>query len=223
MRGRDIKRYAHNWAGLYLIATFPAKHYDIEAYPAVRDYLLTFGKERLEQTGRNYHIDGKVIRARKATHNKWFEMQDSISYSDDFFEQKIVWQEMMSDSLEDFPAFTFDSGSKDDLKMVLNTAYILCSNRLDVRYILGLLNSKVGAFIIKKNVVKLGNDAYRILDQYVENFPVPKNSLLEPQIIELVKKRLSDDTSNKILEEELNRLALKAYELEEYADYIISS
>ena len=28
LRGRDIKRYGYNWTGLYLIATFPSRHYD---------------------------------------------------------------------------------------------------------------------------------------------------------------------------------------------------
>ncbi len=84
LRGRDIKRYGYDWAGLWLIATFPAKHYDIEQYPAVKEYLLTFGMERLEQTGRTHIVDGVKIKARKKTNNKWFETQDSISYWVDF-------------------------------------------------------------------------------------------------------------------------------------------
>ncbi len=84
LRGRDIKRYAYNWAGLWLIATFPSRHYDIEQYPAVKDYLLSFGKERLEQTGKVYIVNGEKIKSRKKTNNKWFETQDSISYWDDF-------------------------------------------------------------------------------------------------------------------------------------------
>ena len=59
LRGRDIKRYGYNWAGLYLIATFPSRHYDIEKYPAVKKYLLGFGMERLEQTGKSYIVNGK--------------------------------------------------------------------------------------------------------------------------------------------------------------------
>ena len=47
LRGRDIKRYSYQYAGLYLISTFPAKGYDIDDYPAVKDYLLKFGIERL--------------------------------------------------------------------------------------------------------------------------------------------------------------------------------
>ncbi|MBQ4389103.1 MAG: Eco57I restriction-modification methylase domain-containing protein, partial [Bacteroidales bacterium] len=42
LRGRDIKRYGYEWAKLYLIATFPARHYDIDKYPAVKQYLLSF-------------------------------------------------------------------------------------------------------------------------------------------------------------------------------------
>ena len=58
LRGRDIKRYGYTWADLWLIATFPSRHYNIENYPAVKEYLLSFGKERLEQTGKKYAING---------------------------------------------------------------------------------------------------------------------------------------------------------------------
>ena len=124
LRGRDIKRYGYNYAGLYLIATFPARHYDIEQYPAVKHYLLSFDKERLleagiddiannaalltdfcrqrlEQSGKdiiiNGHkviIDGKAQKARKKTGNKWFETQDQIGYWEDFFKQKIIYPNM---------------------------------------------------------------------------------------------------------------------------------
>ena len=80
LRGRDIKRYGYDWANLWLIATFPSRHYNIEEFPAVKAHLLSFGKERLEQTGKKYIINGEEIKARKKTSNKWFETQDSISY-----------------------------------------------------------------------------------------------------------------------------------------------
>ena len=80
LRGRDIKRYGYDFADLWLIATFPSKKYDIENYPAVKKYLLSFGIERLEQTGKTHIINGEKIKARKKTNNKWFETQDSIAY-----------------------------------------------------------------------------------------------------------------------------------------------
>ena len=39
LRGRDIKRYGYEWAELWLIATFPSRHYNIDEYPAVKQYL----------------------------------------------------------------------------------------------------------------------------------------------------------------------------------------
>ena len=92
MRGRDIKRYSYDWAGLWLVATFPSKHYDIEKYPAVKNYLLSFDKRVLAQTGEK-KIDGDPQKnARKRTNNKWFETQDSIGYWEDFFKPKICWK-----------------------------------------------------------------------------------------------------------------------------------
>ena len=124
LRGRDIRRYSYDWAGLYLIATFPSRHYDIEEYPAVKEYLLSFGKERLEQTGKEYIIDGKRVKARKKTNNKWFETQDSIGYWEDFFKPKIIYMEIQTDNPENgypFPCFSFDENDA----VVLNTAYIM--------------------------------------------------------------------------------------------------
>lgn len=94
LRGRDIKRYGYDWAGLYLIATFPSRHYDIEMFPAVKRYLLSFGIERLEQTGKTHIVNGKNVKARKKTNNKWFETQDSISYWEDFNKPKIMYPNM---------------------------------------------------------------------------------------------------------------------------------
>lgn len=92
LRGRDIKRYGYEWAGLYLIATFPSRHYDIDDYPAVKQYLLSFGIERLEQTGKTHIVNGEKVKARKKTNNKWFETQDSISYWGDFNRPKVIWK-----------------------------------------------------------------------------------------------------------------------------------
>jgi len=47
LRGRDIKRYNYEFADQYIIATFPSRQYNIDNYQALRDYLLSFGKERL--------------------------------------------------------------------------------------------------------------------------------------------------------------------------------
>lgn len=68
------------FADKWLICTFPSREYNIDDYPAVKEYLLSFTKEKLEQSGKTYNINGTIIKSRKKTTNKWFETQDSISY-----------------------------------------------------------------------------------------------------------------------------------------------
>ncbi len=75
-----------------MICTFPSKRIDIENYPAVKNWLKSFG-QRLEQTGKSYEDStGRLIKCRKKTNNKWFETQDSIGYWEEFNRQKIVWK-----------------------------------------------------------------------------------------------------------------------------------
>ena len=132
LRGRDIKRYSYNFADLWVIATFPSLAYDIEKYPAVKKHLLSFGMERLEQTGKEYAIDGKKFKARKKTNNKWFETQDSISYWDDFSKQKIIWGE-----ISDKSKFCFDENG-----FLLDvTTFFMTGNHL--KYLLAILNSRL--------------------------------------------------------------------------------
>lgn len=50
LRGRDIKRYSYEWAGLWIIGTFPSLKIDIEQYPALKQYLSQF-LPRIEQSG----------------------------------------------------------------------------------------------------------------------------------------------------------------------------
>ena len=89
LRGRDIKRYSYEFAEQYIIATFPSRQYNIDDYQSLKSYLLSFGLEKLEQTGKKYIVNGETVKARKKTNNKWFETQDSINYWDEFSKPKI--------------------------------------------------------------------------------------------------------------------------------------
>ena len=188
LRGRDIKRYGYDWAGLYLIATFPSRHYDIEMYPAVKKHLLSFGMERLEQTGKTHIVNGEKIKARKKTNNKWFETQDSISYWEDFFKPKMLYMEIQTDNPNEgypFPCFSYDTNNS----IVLNTAYIMCSDTLDIRYVLGILNSSVGRIIAKLYVTQLQKRQFRMLAQYISKFPIPIiEDKRKDELIEYVQK-----------------------------------
>ena len=104
LRGKDIKRYKYEFKGFYLIALLPSKKYNIDDYPTIKKYLLdNFGMEKLEQTGKTHIKDGKLIKSRKKTNNKWYETQDSISYWNDFNKQKIMYSEIVQE-----PKFFYD-------------------------------------------------------------------------------------------------------------------
>ncbi len=140
LRGRDIKRYGYNWAGLYLIATFPSRHYDIEQYPAVKEYLLSFGIERLEQTGKVHNVNGEKVKARKKTSNKWFETQDSISYWEDFSKPKVMWK-IIGCNIN----FSFDETNK----ICNNAVDIMTGKRSQLLQFVGLMNSKLFDWYLK--------------------------------------------------------------------------
>ena len=192
LRGRDIKRYGYNYAGLYLIATFPARHYDIEQYPAVKHYLLSYDKERLleagiddiannaalltdfcrqrlEQSGKdiiiNGHkviIDGKAQKARKKTGNKWFETQDQIGYWEDFSKPKIVWGNL---SLK--AAFTKAPGT-----MFVSAPCVMITPYSD--YLLAILNSKLADWYIRQLGVTRNGGYFEYKPMFVEQLPIPQ-------------------------------------------------
>ena len=162
LRGRDIKRYTYEFADLYIIATFPAKHYNIDDYPAIKAHLLSYGIERLEQTGKEYTINGEKIKARKKTNNQWFETQDSISYWDDFNKQKIVWIE-----LTDHPNFALDEKGY----FINNTVFFMTGKNL--KYILAFLNSKLCEWYFDKICATSGVGTRRWIKMYIDKIRLP--------------------------------------------------
>ena len=213
LRGRDIKRYGYEWAELWLIATFPSRHYNIDEYPAIKQYLLSFGIERLEQTGKTHIVNGEKVKARKRTSNKWFETQDSISYWEDFSKPKVVYMEIQTDNPEEgypFPCYSYD----DNRCIVLNTAYIMSSETTDPRYVLGILNSRLGKFLVKLYVIQLQERQFRMLSQYVMNFPIAHPTKeQENEMIHLVQDVLVHQSLAS--EKRIDNLAFQIYGLTE--------
>ena len=180
LRGRDIKRYGYDWAGLYLIATFPSRHYDIEMYPAVKKHLLSFGIERLEQTGKTHIVNGEKVKARKKTNNKWFETQDSISYWEDFDKPKIIWK-IIGNRL----GFALEKK-----RMVLNNAcYILTCQDGNLEYLEAVLNSNpILWYSFVTNMNKTGVGDMQVGAQNINILPIPKQPKEENIICKLVKE-----------------------------------
>lgn len=205
LRGRDIKRYGYEWAELWLVATFPSRHYDIEEYPALKNHLLSFGIERLEQTGKKY--DG--FSARKKTNNKWFETQDSISYWEDFLKPKIVWKRVGS-----ILRFSFD----DNGCLALDSTCFATGKH--IKFLVALLNSKFGNYLLK-DAPKTGTGDLLISVQAVEPIKIPSPSAKDETIIEALLDRVI--MNDYYAEKEIDKKVYELYGLnQEEIDFIES-
>lgn len=204
LRGRDIKRYGYNWDGLYLIATFPSRHYDIEKYPAVKNYLLGFGIERLEQTGKSHIVNGEKIKARKKTNNKWFETQDSISYWEDFSKPKILWKRVGS-----ILRFCYNDNEALGLD---STCFALGNN---IEFVCCVLNTPMGHYLLK-DAPKTGTGDLLISVQAVEPLKMPSVSYeLNKEfkrLLEIMSTNSSNDIENEISQKIFNLYGLSCEE-----------
>ena len=195
LRGRDIKRYSYDWAELWLIATFPSKHYDIEQYPAIKEYLMSFGTEKLEQSGAKYFINGVEVKSRKKTNNKWYETQDNIGYWDDFNKPKILWKRVGS-----ILRFSYD----DTRKLGLDSTCFATGT--DIAYICCVLNSPMGHFLLK-DAPKTGTGDLLISVQAVEPIKIPQ--LEDTTIFTTFLQQYIEGNTN--IENEINSRIYKLY------------
>jgi len=195
LRGRDIKRYGYDWVDLFLIATFPSRHYDIEQYPAVKNYLLSFGMERLEQTGKKYNVGGQIVTARKKTNNKWFETQDTISYWEDFLKPKIVYAEISQE-----PKFYLDI---EEHFYPEATSFLMVGKYLE--YLCVLFHSKPITYFFKLFYAGggLGETGYRYKKAFFENLPIPKfvDSVEQLALLKQlnIQPTFNDDKTNNLI------------------------
>jgi hypothetical protein len=178
LRGRDIKRYGYEFAEQYIIATFPSRKYNIDDYPAVRDYLIKFGKHKLEQSGKPG--------ARKKTTHKWFETQDPIAYWDDFSKQKIIYPDIMRmpknlEILHAYPYFYFDKKEF----YVEATNFMLTGNNLEL--IFSFLVSDIGFFTFSKFYTgpQFDETGFRYKKEYMNNLYIPSISQADNTLLKL--------------------------------------
>ena len=199
LRGRDIKRYKADFADLWIIATFPSLHYNIDNYPDIKEHLLSFGYDRLKQTGDNG--------ARKKTNNQWFETQDSISYWEDFSKQKIVWGE-----ISDKSKFALD-----ELGMYPEaTTFLMTGDNL--KFLLAILNSKLGEWAFNQIGTKTGMGTNRWKKYTLESLSVKIPTCDELKLIELLVDHIIHEPN----QEKITALDYAIYQLYQLSDEEIS-
>ena len=186
LRGRDIKRYGYDWAGLYLIATHNGipekgiKRVDIETYPSIKRHLdAHWGK----------------ISSRSDKGDTPYNLR-SCAYMDDFAKPKIVWAETMRIHREDvsnFPRFALAI----DQIYTDKTCFIGTGESDELKLVLGVLNSKVGRYQLWSLVSKMDDGGWLMQKIFIEKILIPKVSPKHQQrIISLVDKMLNSCMKN---------------------------
>ena len=192
LRGRDIRRYHYQFADQWLIATLPVRGYDINEYPAVRDYLIGYGIEKLETTGQPG--------ARKKAKNKWFQLQDAVAYGEKFSEDKIVWTDIATE-----PSFV---NVKEEF-FLLNTCSMIIGAP---HYIVGILNSKLIKWYFPKIASDLGEGAARYIRSFVVQLPILQVSdAMNERLSQLLSRRLNGEN----VDEKIDALVFHLYGLTE--------
>ncbi|MCQ2723738.1 class I SAM-dependent DNA methyltransferase [Helicobacter pylori] len=204
LRGKDIKRYSYEWAHLWVIATFPSLKLDIDDYPSLKTYLSQF-RPRIDQSGEKD--------CRKKTNNQWFETQDTIAYHEDFEKEKIVYPCIMAKE----PCFVYEEKGF----YAPAPANIITGDKIEIKYITALLNSKCIYFAMRKFYMGGGIEG-ELKTNNLEKIPIPKitekNQELADKIIVLVDKILQskakDPKANtQKLEKEIDALVYRLYHL----------
>jgi len=152
LRGKDISAWYPDYENYWLIATFPSLNIDIENYKAVKKFLLTIGKERLEQDGNG----------RKKTGNKWFETQDQISYWKNFEHPKIIYPNMTK-----YLPFVFDEKAHFYSN---DKSFILSGKKM--KYLTCFLNSKLFKYSFSDNFPELQGGTRELRKVFFDKIPV---------------------------------------------------
>ena len=204
LRGRDIQRYQADWEStkLWLIATFPALPLNIDDYPAVKGHLLSFGKARLEQSGRTLPNGTK---SRKKTTHAWYELQDTCAYQAEFKKEKLVWIELVENG-----RFAYD----DSGIYCEATSFMMTGDC--IKYLCVLLNAKLIRWFLQKTAPTSGMGTLRWKKAYVETIPIPKLSAKEQylfiELMEHILKAKATDPNADVSATEAE-IDLRVYEL----------
>ncbi|MBA4389654.1 MAG: restriction endonuclease [Syntrophus sp. (in: bacteria)] len=204
LRGRDIKRWKAQWAGLYLITI-----------PSSANRKWPWSNSKTEQTARTIfektypaihcHLSQweDKLKKRDDQGQYWWELR-SCAYYEEFDGPKIIYPNITKKNV-----FAFDTtGWFTNQKCFIIPTSDLC--------LLSVLNSKVGLQWFTKALPLLRGGFFEPSAIFMKDFPVPSaTDTQRAPIITLVERILADRDSPDIrrLEAEINRLVYDLYNL----------
>lgn len=203
LQGRNIRKWYYNESDEALI--FTRRGTDIELYPSIKKYLWQF-YDQLKPKNQSNDKNG-----RKPGNYKWFEILDNTAYYSHFEKrEKIIWGLTANKW-----AYALDT----EQHYLPSNGYILTSETMPIRYILGLLNSKVLHHYFSYIGVMTAGGAYTLKAATIEALPIPDATPEQQQaiislvdkILALKKKNPSSDVTT--LEVQIDKFVYKLYEL----------
>ncbi|WQZ93139.1 class I SAM-dependent DNA methyltransferase [Helicobacter pylori] len=206
LRGKDIKRYSYEWAHLWVINTHNGytsalkskiPPIDIEKYPATKVHLDAHYDTiatRCDQGDTPYHLR-------------------NCAYLEDFEKEKIVYPCIMAKE----PCFVYEEKGF----YAPAPANIITGDKIEIKYITALLNSKCIYFAMRKFYMGGGIEG-ELKTNNLEKIPIPKitpqNQELADKITDGAKQILAlkekDPKANtQKLEKEIDALVYQLYHL----------
>ncbi len=216
LRGKDIKRYSYEWAGEWVIFIpwhFPntnnpknmeenEQDFSIH-YPIIYSHLLSHKdkllKRNKDETGKRY---------------EWYCLQRwAANYYQDFEKEKIVYPCIMAKE----PCFVYEEKGF----YAPAPANIITGDKIEIKYITALLNSKCIYFAMRKFYMGGGIEG-ELKTNNLEKIPIPqiteKNQELARKITDgaeqILKVKEKDPKANtQELEKEIDALVYQLYNL----------
>ncbi|WP_154413123.1 class I SAM-dependent DNA methyltransferase [Helicobacter pylori] len=206
LRGKDIKRYSYEWVGEWLINTHNGytsnlkskiPPIDIEKYPATKAHLDAHWDTiatRSDQGDTPYHLR-------------------NCAYLEDFEKEKIVYPCIMAKE----PCFVYEEKGF----YAPAPANIITGDKIEIKYITALLNSKCIYFAMRKFYMGGGIEG-ELKTNNLEKIPIPKitpqNQKLARKITDCAKvileaKEKDPKANTQKLEKEIDALVYQLYNL----------
>lgn len=210
LRGRDIKRYFYEWAGLWLIAIRAGWTNENRGKEKPNIFIERIFPSLMKHL-KNYE---KKARIRDDQGDYWWEMRP-CAYYDEFGKEKIIYPNMTK-----YLPFALDFN-----KMYVNQkCFILITNSVSLRFLLACFNSKISSMWIRNNCPELQGGTRELSYIFFKNIPLPhlypSKEHIVKQIEKLVDKILEAKKQNPYAdtrdsEQEIDNLVYELYGLTE--------
>ena len=199
LRGRDIRRYAYDWADLWLINTHngirgEVERIHIEDYPAIKQHLDNYWDKiepRADQGETAYNLR-------------------NCAYLDDFSRPKIIWKRVGS-----IIRFSYDE------KGVFGLDSTCFATGKHIPYLCCVLNSSMGHYLLS-GAPRTGTGDLLISVQAVEPIRIPVIDVPDEIFSDLVRRFITNPSNE--LDEEIDNIIFNLYGLNsEEREYIVNN